>query len=134
MATTRRESLGNSLAVGTMSLVSHLDPTPRLRCGVSESDVLAFTNVTVIDAAGRPAFTCAVDWRRAISPIHRRRYKTLDFAGMSARATLISVTMLALDRPDARLIFLEGIQMHHPVEDHGKEPATGCIAGFLSVD
>jgi hypothetical protein len=54
MAMTRREFLGNSLAVGTMSLVSHLNSARRLRGGPSESDVLAFTNVTVIDATGRP--------------------------------------------------------------------------------
>jgi hypothetical protein len=35
--------------------VSHLDPARRLSDGVSESDVLAFTHVTVIDATGRPA-------------------------------------------------------------------------------
>src|SRR5580700_8618988 len=55
MAMTRREFLVNSLAVGTMSLVSHLNPARRLRGGPSESDVLAFTHVTVIDATGRPA-------------------------------------------------------------------------------
>ena len=55
MAMTRRECLENSLAVVTMSLVSHLDPARRLRGGPSESDVLAFTHVTVIDATGRPA-------------------------------------------------------------------------------
>ncbi len=55
MTMTRREFMGNSLAVGTMSLVSHLDPARRLRDGASESDVLAFTHVTVIDATGRPA-------------------------------------------------------------------------------
>jgi imidazolonepropionase-like amidohydrolase len=55
MAMTRREFLVNSLAVGGMSLVSHLDPARRLSGGVSESDVLAFTHVTVIDATGRPA-------------------------------------------------------------------------------
>jgi imidazolonepropionase-like amidohydrolase len=55
MATTRREFLMNSLALGTMSLVSRLDPARRLTAGISESDVLAFTNVTVIDATGRPA-------------------------------------------------------------------------------
>jgi predicted amidohydrolase len=52
---TRREFLVNSLAVGTMSFVSHLDLARRLSGGVSESDVLAFTRVTVIDATGRPA-------------------------------------------------------------------------------
>ena len=45
MAMTRREFLGNSLAVGTMSLVSHLDPALRLRGWASERDVLAFTHV-----------------------------------------------------------------------------------------
>jgi imidazolonepropionase-like amidohydrolase len=55
MAMTRREFLVNSLAVGTMSLASHLDPARRLSGAVSESDVLAFTHVTVIDATGRPA-------------------------------------------------------------------------------
>jgi len=55
MAMTRREFMGNSLALGTMSLVSRLDPARRLSGGVSESDVLAFTHVTVIDATGRPA-------------------------------------------------------------------------------
>ena len=55
MAMTRREFLANSLAVGTMSLVSHLDAARRLRGGASESDILAFTHVTVIDATGRPA-------------------------------------------------------------------------------
>ena len=55
MAMTRREFLGNSLAVGTMSLASRLDPAKRLSGGVSESDVLAFTHVTVIDATERPA-------------------------------------------------------------------------------
>ena len=45
----------NSQAVGTTSLVSHLDPARRLSGGVSESDVLALTQVTVIDATGRPA-------------------------------------------------------------------------------
>jgi hypothetical protein len=55
MAMTRREFLVNSLAVGTMRLVSHLDPARRLGGGVSESDALAFTHVTVIDATGRPA-------------------------------------------------------------------------------
>jgi len=55
MAMTRREFLVNSLAVGTMNLVSHLDTARRLSGGVSESDVLAFTHVTVIDATGRPA-------------------------------------------------------------------------------
>ena len=55
MAVKRREFLVNSLAVGTMSLVSHLDPARRLGGGVSEGDVLAFTHVTVIDATGRPA-------------------------------------------------------------------------------
>ena len=54
MTMTRREFMGNSLAVGTMSLVSHLDPARRLSGEVSESDVLAFTHVTVIDATGRP--------------------------------------------------------------------------------
>ena len=55
MAMTRRELMGNSLALGTMSLVFRLDPARRLSGGVSESDVLAFTHVTVIDATGRPA-------------------------------------------------------------------------------
>jgi|SRR5579864_5425505 len=55
MAVTRREFMVNSLAVGTMSLVSHLDSARQLRGGLSERDVLAFTHVTVIDATGQPA-------------------------------------------------------------------------------
>ena len=55
MAMTRRDFLVNSLAVRTMSLVSHLNPSRRLSGGVSKSDVLAFTHVAVIDATGRPA-------------------------------------------------------------------------------
>jgi hypothetical protein len=79
MAMTRREFLGNSLAVGTMSLVSHLDPARRLRGRASESDVLAFTHVTVIDATGRPALPeqtvlvkgdriCGRTWRHGPRP------------------------------------------------------------------
>jgi hypothetical protein len=45
MAMTRREFLGNSLAVGTRGLVSHLDPALRLRGWASERDVLAITHV-----------------------------------------------------------------------------------------
>jgi len=39
--------------------------------------------------------------------------------------------MLALDRPDAGLIFFEWVDVNHPVEDYGMEGSSGGIAGFL---
>src|SRR5580658_7425710 len=45
-----------------------------------------------------------------------------------------SVSVLALDRPDACLILLEWVDVDHPVEDHReKRPASG-VAGFLCGD
>lgn len=46
----------------------------------------------------------------------------------------VGVAVLALDRPDIRLIFLERINVHHPVEDHGMKCSTGGVAGFLRDD
>ena len=41
------------------------------------------------------------------------------------------VAVLALDGPHARLILVERIHVHHPVEDHGSERAARRVARFL---
>ena len=46
----------------------------------------------------------------------------------------VSVPVLAVDGPDTRLIFLEGIDVHHPVEDDRDERSAGGVTGFLSMD
>src|SRR5215469_16450934 len=48
--------------------------------------------------------------------------------------TLVWVTVLPLHRPSARLILLEGIHVHHPVEDHGMKCSSGCITSFRCGD
>ena len=47
---------------------------------------------------------------------------------------VLSVGVLTLDGPDARLISFEGVDVDHPVEDHGIELSSGCIAGLLRID
>ena len=47
---------------------------------------------------------------------------------------LVGVAVLSFDGPDRSLIFLERIDVDHPVEDHRQEPSTGCITRFLRVD
>jgi hypothetical protein len=42
--------------------------------------------------------------------------------------------MLAVDRPDACLIFFERIDVHHPVEDYGMEDSTRGVARRLRSD
>jgi hypothetical protein len=49
-------------------------------------------------------------------------------------ARSIGVAVLALHRPNARLIFLEGINMNHPIEDHRMERSSGGGASFLRRD
>jgi hypothetical protein len=39
--------------------------------------------------------------------------------------------MLALDGPDAGLIFFERVELHHPVEDYGMESSTRGVTGLL---
>lgn len=46
----------------------------------------------------------------------------------------MGVRVLAIDRPDAGLIFLEWIDVHHPIENYREERATSGVAGFLRVD
>src|SRR5258708_33021254 len=50
------------------------------------------------------------------------------------RPTLIGVTLLTLDRPDVRLIFLKRVYVHHPVENYWTEHPTSGVAGFLGGD
>jgi hypothetical protein len=52
----------------------------------------------------------------------------------ATRGCLVSVAVLALDRPDIRLIFFEWIDVHHPVEDYRMEGSAGGIASFLRGD
>ena len=47
---------------------------------------------------------------------------------------LVCVTVLAFDRPDVVLVFLEGVDMDHPVEDHREKGSVGSVAGFPSGD
>jgi hypothetical protein len=53
---------------------------------------------------------------------------------MKAPLISIGVAVLALDRPDVSLIFLEGVDVHHPVEYHGEKSSTSGVAGFLGGD
>ena len=47
---------------------------------------------------------------------------------------LIRVAVLTADRPDARLIFFEWVDVHHPVENYGMKSSPRGIAGFLGGD
>src|SRR5580658_3283314 len=53
---------------------------------------------------------------------------------MKAPLISIGVAVLALDRPDVSLIFLEGVDVHHPVEYHREKSAASGVAGFLGGD
>jgi len=50
------------------------------------------------------------------------------------REELVGVAVLAFHRPDARLIFFERVDMHHPVEDNWNELPTRCVTSFLRID
>jgi hypothetical protein len=52
----------------------------------------------------------------------------------TAKVQLVGVAVLAFDGPYARLVFLEGVDVHHPVEDHGMERAARRGAGLLRGD
>jgi len=54
--------------------------------------------------------------------------------GLQCSISSVSIAVLALDRPDAGLIFFERVDVHHPVEDYGMEGSTRGIAGFLGGD
>ena len=47
---------------------------------------------------------------------------------------LIGLAVLALDRPDACLIFFERIDVDHPVEDDGAKSSAGRVASLLCGD
>jgi imidazolonepropionase-like amidohydrolase len=54
MPLSRRDFLEKSLAVGAVTFVSALDPSPLLNSLAEQTNSLAFIHVTVIDATGRP--------------------------------------------------------------------------------
>ena len=54
MPLTRRDLLEKSLALGAVTLVSAFDSSSLLNDLAAQSDSIAFTLVTVIDATGRP--------------------------------------------------------------------------------
>jgi hypothetical protein len=53
---------------------------------------------------------------------------------MSQSGCSVGIAVLALDGPDAGLIFFEGVDVDHPVEDYGMESSAGGVAGFLGDD
>jgi hypothetical protein len=55
MLLTRRQLLGKSLTAGAVTLVSNLASSLLLDLLAAQTDALAFTHVTVIDATGQPA-------------------------------------------------------------------------------
>jgi hypothetical protein len=55
MLLSRRHLLGKSLTVGAVTVVSNLAPCLLLELLAAQTDPLAFTHVTVIDATGQPA-------------------------------------------------------------------------------
>jgi len=60
----------------------------------------------------------------------RRRLRKVS-GGEHRSMSIHSIVVLAFNRPDLCLIFLERINMHHPVEDHWMECSSRRIACFL---
>src|SRR5450432_2793714 len=54
--------------------------------------------------------------------------------GCAPASCLIRVAVLSVHGPDAGLIFFEGIEMHHPVEDYGVESSAGSVTRFSRGD
>src|SRR5580704_15506216 len=72
--------------------------------------------------------SCDDDQQEFEFPLRRVRRE------IQTQPLLVGVAVLALDRPDGRLVFFHRIKMHHPVEDHWNESAASRVAGLLCVD